>query len=276
MSLRHPGRAGRALPALAAAAVSCLAPVSRADELRTDLGLDLGLVGGVGGAWILSEALKGYLAPDSCRWCEPAEFDSAARGALRWDDTEAADAASYAIGFALLPALGLGLNAASARDAGDPVQGAEDALLVAEAVVLASALNQTVKFAAGRERPFVHALDPAWRDRTANPADNNLSFFSGHTTLAFAAAVSSATVATYRGYDTAPYLWVIGTAAAVLTGYLRIAADRHYLSDVLVGAAVGSLIGWAVPALHASDGGGAAVGSGGSALLPDLAFGLAF
>jgi len=234
------------------AAALLVAPRARADELRIDLGWDLGLTGGIGAGWILSETLKSYLAPETCRWCEANAFDAAARDAFRWDDVDAADAASYVLGFAVLPAMTLGLNAASARDEGVPVQGAEDLLLVAEAVVFASALNQMTKFLVGRERPFVHALEPEWKERTAKPADNNVSFFSGHTTLAFAVAVSGATVATLRGYDTAPYLWAIGTAMALATGYLRIAADRHYLSDVLVGAAVGSLVGWAVPWLHAS------------------------
>jgi len=240
----------RALLAAVVASVMLAAGPLRADELELDLGWDLGLTLGFGSAWILSEAFKGELAPEACRWCEPNGFDTAARDALRLDDTAAADATSYVVGFALLPALVLGLNAASARDEGHAVQGAEDLLLVAEAVALSASLNQLTKFLVGRERPFVHALEPGWKDRTRDPADNNLSFFSGHTTLAFAVAVSGATVATLRGYDTAPYLWAIGGALAILTGGLRIAADRHYLSDVLVGAAVGSLVGWAVPWLH--------------------------
>jgi membrane-associated phospholipid phosphatase len=240
----------RAPVLLAAALAVAVAPAARADDLQIDLGWDLGLTLGVGGAWILTETLKGYLAPDACRWCEGNAFDDGVRGALRWDDTAAADAISYVLGFGLLPALMLGVNAASARDAGAAVQGAEDLLLVVEAVAFASALNQTTKFLVGRERPFVHALDDEEKLLTDKPSDNNLSFFSGHTTLAFAAAVSGATVATLRGYDTAPYLWVIGGLMALTTGYLRIAADRHYLSDVLVGAALGSLVGWAVPWLH--------------------------
>jgi membrane-associated phospholipid phosphatase len=266
------------IAALTVAALFATVP-ARADELRIDLGLDLGLTGGFGAAWILSETLKDWLAPGSCNWCEPNAFDSAARDALRWDDTDAADATSYVLGFALLPAMTLGFNAASARDEGRAVQGAEDLLLVAESVVFASSLNQATKFLVGRERPFVHALEPEWKDRTAKPSDNNLSFFSGHTTLAFAVAVSGATVATLRGYDTAPYLWVIGMTMAALTGYLRIAADRHYLSDVLVGAAVGSLVGWVVPWLHLRRGGDddkSAAATATFAAGPDLSFMLVF
>jgi membrane-associated phospholipid phosphatase len=35
------------------------------------------------------------------------------------------------------------------------------------------------------------------------------------------------------------------------------AANKHYLSDVIVGAAVGSLVGWAVPYLFHPPGKGA-------------------
>ena len=34
------------------------------------------------------------------------------------------------------------------------------------------------------------------------------------------------------------------------TGILRIAADRHWATDILAGAAIGGLVGYAVPALH--------------------------
>jgi membrane-associated phospholipid phosphatase len=40
-----------------------------------------------------------------------------------------------------------------------------------------------------------------------------------------------------------------GLALAAFTGYLRMGAEQHYLTDVLTGAAVGSLVGWAVPYL---------------------------
>lgn len=44
-------------------------------------------------------------------------------------------------------------------------------------------------------------------------------------------------------------IWTAGYALAATSGYLRIAADRHYLTDVVVGAVVGSGIGLAVPLL---------------------------
>jgi membrane-associated phospholipid phosphatase len=65
--------------------------------------------------------------------------------------------------------------------------------------------------------------------------------------MAFSTAVAAGTVATMRGYRGAPYVWALGLPLALLSGYLRIAADRHYVSDVLVGAALGSAFGALTP-----------------------------
>lgn len=42
-------------------------------------------------------------------------------------------------------------------------------------------------------------------------------------------------------------VWGGGMIFATLTARLRMAADRHYLSDVLVGSAVGSAAGFLMP-----------------------------
>src|SRR5262249_18375089 len=77
--------------------------------------------------------------------------------------------------------------------------------------------------------------------------DDNLSFYSGHTSLAFSLAVGSGTIASMRGYPLAPVVWATGLPVALLTGYLRIGADRHYLTDVLAGALLGSAVGFVGP-----------------------------
>ena len=111
-------------------------------------------------------------------------------------------------------------------------------------------MNQVVKFIVGRERPFVHALPEADKPNTAHPSDNNVSFYSGHATMAFAMAVSGGTVASMRALPAgARGSGARGLALAAATAYLRIAADRHYASDVTTGAVVGSLTGFAVPYL---------------------------
>lgn len=120
-----------------------------------------------------------------------------------------------------------------------------DLLLVLEAAGIAVDLNQVAKFAVGRQRPFVRYGDP---DRARDP-DDNLSFYSSHTGLAFSLAASAGTVSSLRGYRCAPWVWAVGMSLAALTAYLRVASDEHYLTDVVAGAAVGTAVGIAVPRL---------------------------
>jgi membrane-associated phospholipid phosphatase len=54
-------------------------------------------------------------------------------------------------------------------------------------------------------------------------------------------------IAHYHHSWAEPYLWTIGYALAATTAYLRIAADKHYFTDVITGTAVGIGAGLAVP-----------------------------
>ena len=229
-----------------AAAVEQPAAPAPSPVLRYSFWLDVSVTMAALGWWLGSEAARDDLAPATCRWCDPPAFDASLRDHLRWQNTGGPDAASYALAIAQ-PFLLVGMDALAARAAGKPSAVWVDALLISEASAIAMAVNQTVKFFAGRERPFVHALPEEAKPFTARPSDNNLSFFSGHTALTFALATSAGTVASMRGYRLAPWIWTVGIAVATATGYLRIAADVHYASDVLVGAVVGSLAGVAVP-----------------------------
>jgi membrane-associated phospholipid phosphatase len=47
----------------------------------------------------------------------------------------------------------------------------------------------------------------------------------------------------------ARWLWNIGLPAAVSVGYFRIAADRHYLTDVLASVGVGTAMWLTIPRL---------------------------
>jgi len=215
------------------------------DGLRYDLWADIPVTAGAAGVALALELLKGPIAPRSCRVCGVDGLDAAVRGALRWDDPAAADAASDWTGFVLTPAVALGTGALAAgvdhrfRDA------PSSALVIAETTALAVALDDIVKLLVARQRPYVHFADspePAARD-----ADANLSFYSGHTNLAFAVAVASGTVASMRGYRLAPVVWATSLPLAAVTGYLRVAADKHYFTDVLTGALVGAAAGFLVP-----------------------------
>ena len=73
--------------------------------------------------------------------------------------------------------------------------------------------------------------------------DSYKSFFSGHTSTAFAIGTSTAKMLTNYSKMDKKIVWISALGLASATGYFRIAADKHYFSDVFVGAIVGSLIG---------------------------------
>jgi membrane-associated phospholipid phosphatase len=224
------------------------APAPAPPELAYNLWVDATLTAAALGWWLGSELARPQIAPATCRWCDPPAFDASVRDALRWPATDVATVLSY-VTATLQPALMFGMDAFAARRVGPPRNAWVDALLIAEATTIAMSINQIVKLAVGRERPFVHDLPEDAKPRTANPSDNNLSFYSAHTGLTFAVAASAGTIATMRRYRLAPWIWTVGLAGAAVTGYLRIAADRHYATDVAVGAVMGSLVGAGVPYL---------------------------
>lgn len=230
---------------------------AQSDMLHYDPTVDLPVTFAASAVWLGGSTFQDDLAPKTCGWCERKadgtdtvnELDASVRRNLKWSNTTTADTASNITGFALLPLGAVGLTALGSRFVRQPNTLAVDLLVITEATMISMDLNLLVKYAVGRERPFVHILPAEEKASTNIPSDNYTSFYSGHTAFAFTLAVSSATVATMRGYGSAPWLWAYGLSMAATTGYLRIAADRHYFTDVVTGAMVGSAIGFAVPYL---------------------------
>jgi len=117
-------------------------------------------------------------------------------------------------------------------------------LHTAEAIGLADVVTVALKMTAGRARPYASA------DNAANfqlfrglHSDEYRSFPSGHSTsaFAFAAAVSSETQRWWPNTR-----WIIGPilySGATLTGMSRIYNQQHWASDVMAGAAIGTLVG---------------------------------
>jgi hypothetical protein len=70
------------------------------------------------------------------------------------------------------------------------------------------------------------------------PNGDPFSFPSGHTTLAF----TNATVLFNEFNETSPVLAYSGYAFATTTGVFRMLNNKHWLSDVLVGAGIGMLV----------------------------------
>lgn len=123
-------------------------------------------------------------------------------------------------------------------------------VMYAESVLIANGISRTVKTVFQRNRPYVYNDSLSLKDRTTS--DWNLSFPSNHTVNAFNSAVFISTVftLTYPDSKWVPVVWSVSLSAAAAAGILRITAGKHYPTDVIAGAVLGSLTGLFIPWLH--------------------------
>lgn len=241
-------------------AQSPLVSLGSAPRLKWDPRLDLPVVGVTLAGWLVTEtALKPALAPRACRWCATNGFDTAVRSVFNPALTPSAygyaapDLASN-VALVATPLAMLGLDALlSWRDGalhGYPV----DVVIIAEATLIAMGLTQAAKFLVGRARPYTVGASAELLD-VPGQADHDLSFFSGHTSFVTSAVAATGVVALLRGYRLGWLVWAVGVPLATATALLRLAADKHWASDVLMGAAVGVGVGLGVPLLfHGPEG----------------------
>jgi membrane-associated phospholipid phosphatase len=101
-----------------------------------------------------------------------------------------------------------------------------------------------------RFRPYVYHPNVSLDKKLSS--DAKMSFFSNHTTTAFASAVFISTVYSdyYPRSEWKPYIWTGSLLTASFIGYLRYEAGMHFPTDILVGAMIGSAIGYVIPWIH--------------------------
>ena len=237
---------------LAAAAVTLPASDAAADPKTRERAIRVGAIGAAVLLYTASETVaKDAISPDHCRWCSSNALDAHARSFVVWDDTDQARRLSNLIGYVGSPIATTALYLVVSWDA--PHRWAafgDDLTAMFEAVWATQIVTQLVKITAARERPYAH-----YRPQDPMPItsqEDNLSFISGHSSLTFSIAVGTSLIAQRRGYRLAPVIWASSLAIAATTAYLRMAADRHYLTDVLAGASSGALGGALIPRLTGS------------------------
>lgn len=101
-----------------------------------------------------------------------------------------------------------------------------------------------------RSRPLVYGSDAPTDYKLSS--NNQRSFFAGHTAATAAASFFAAKV--YNDFNpdskTKYVIWAVAAATPALVGYLRYKAGMHFLSDNLLGYAIGAASGILVPQLH--------------------------
>lgn len=231
-------------------------PVTPPVELHHDLRVDLPVTAGLAVATVGFRLLRDDLEPSTCRWCDGRSpgsvnaVDDWFRTALRRQDTGPANFTSYVLAFGAAPvsAAAFTVLAAVTDNRGNEVL--VDIIAVAEGGFSAMLTTEILESATLRTRPYVHAIANE-EERAAVVARTGAfhSFPAGHVVEAFGVAAASGVVASMRGYRLAPLVWTCGLLFGVATAYARMAADRHYFTDVLAGAAIGTVVGGGVPLL---------------------------
>ncbi len=122
-----------------------------------------------------------------------------------------------------------------------------------EAILLSTTTTFAVKTLAGRARPYIDAANPhSFQLARGFSGDDYQSFPSGHTTAAFAFASTLSRETQMWWPDSR---WLVGTLAygsATLVGMSRMYNNLHWASDVIGGAAIGTLFGLKVVRYHHS------------------------
>lgn len=202
---------------------------------------DVALVGGSGVLAIVPVALRLPHGPPPCAPCDPAGLWGIDRVAVHPVDPGMGRASDLLLagvaGSAGLASV-LGVPAARARG---------DLAVLADAASLTGAATNWLKVLVHRSRPVLYTADAV---AAAGSHENRESFPSGHTSLAFAAATSYAVLAGRQHLPHATRNSVLLFLGAAGVASLRVAAHRHFPTDVAAGAALGAGIGWLVAAVH--------------------------
>lgn len=124
-------------------------------------------------------------------------------------------------------------------------------LMYIETGILTHSITEITKLLTRRIRPYAYNTEVPLTERMKSSGARK-SFFSGHTSISFANAVFLAQTysAIHPHSRWKPVVWGAGLSAATLVGILRVLSGKHFPSDVLVGAIVGSVIGFVIPKLH--------------------------
>ena len=222
-------------------------PDHRESPYRISLALDLPVTLAAATVWLVPGlALARSIAGPACDVCDPAQLNALDRLVVGHQEPVARTLSDW---YFLLPAA---FAVADVLDVGISHwrSWAADLVVVAEALTINGALDEVVRRAVRRPRPFLYTAG-LYPDERALP-EATFSFYSGHTSAMFTLATSLAYTFHLR-HPQARSRYVVWTAALALAsveGALRVIGGAHFPSDVIVGAIIGTSIGVLVPELH--------------------------
>lgn len=173
--------------------------------------------------------------------CDPREVNAFDRGAIGNKNPLAKSLSDVSVAVVLVAPLVL-----DAIDLGGLHEvWAEDALVFGETLAINGALVTASKFLVQRPLPRTYAGDPSLIDRP----EGYRSFYSGHTSLVFAGLSATAMTIRYR-YGAQTWPWIVAALVGTSVAVERVADGRHFPTDVIAGAVMGTAVGIVVPWLH--------------------------
>lgn len=217
-----------------------------AGPLRFKIGWnDVAVTGGALALAAIPTFFASHLPSASCGPCDPSHLMGFERHFVGVPDERLDRASTAAL---MVTAFAAGAFVVDAH-AADVTRGNkwEDLAVYAQALSVNAAVTAWTKVLVRRPRPARYtASGGSYPD-----PDDGLSFPSGHSSMAFAAAAAYASILQRRhqiGAHGGEVALLFGTAAA--TGVLRVVAHKHFPTDALAGAVLGTAIGWVIPRLH--------------------------
>ncbi|OGR82059.1 MAG: hypothetical protein A2901_04475 [Elusimicrobia bacterium RIFCSPLOWO2_01_FULL_54_10] len=171
--------------------------------------------------------------------CDPGSVNSFDRSIIGKQDAVAGTVSHYIVALALAAPVTLDL-----ADQGFNKSFVEDLMVFTESLAINTALSHVARYGVQRPRPVAYeATPPEIR------AGEFLSFYSGHTATVFTGLSAASMTYGYR-YGHKVWPWAVTFGAGFAESALRVAAGRHFYSDVIVGAVMGTAVGTLVPYFH--------------------------
>lgn len=124
------------------------------------------------------------------------------------------------------------------------------AVLYVEAMATTGALYSITSALVQRSRPLVYNSQVPKEVRMSS--GEQMSFFAGHTAATASATFFAAKIFNDFNPDSPlrPYVWTAAALIPATAGYLRLRAGKHFLTDNLIGFAVGAASGILIPEIH--------------------------
>jgi membrane-associated phospholipid phosphatase len=196
-----------------------------------------------GGLYFLPGAIGMPSGPPSCAPCDPATVPGIDRWAINPFSRPAELGSDVGLGVVGVWAAVSGLRGLPAE------QWHGNFAMFANAASWTAALGQWGKVLIRRKRPVLYTSGAA---AAAPDRDNQQSMPGLHTAFAFAAATSYFVMAGREHLPHRARNSLLLYAGALGIGVLRVAAGKHFPTDIAAGATLGSLVGWLAATFHPS------------------------